>query len=49
MGDRKRFYVIFERHIGLGVRWETCDPDWRIAISLGFPFVSVVMCFWKRN
>jgi hypothetical protein len=49
MGEHDRFYVVRENHIGFGVRWETSDPNWRICISIGIPFVSFVMCFMERK
>ena len=49
MGEHDRFYMVRENHIGLGIRWETDDPCWKICISLGIPFVSFVVCFGKEK
>lgn len=49
MNDRPpRLDVFFEKHIGLGIRWETGWP-FALTLSIAFPFVTVTLGFGKRG
>jgi hypothetical protein len=46
MGEPTRFYILFEKHIGLGIRWDSFNYQLEIAISL--PFLTVVFGLGKK-
>lgn len=45
--SNERFYILFERHIGFGVRWDNWLYPVEIAISV--PFVTFCMCFGRSK
>jgi hypothetical protein len=47
MGRCDRFYYIFERHIGFGVRW--CNFYYQLEISISIPFITFVIGLGKKN
>lgn len=47
MGEVKRFDVFFEKHIGLGLRWDTA---WfPLQLSLAILCVTITVGFGKRK
>lgn len=34
MGERKRFSLFFEKHIGIGLRWSRWDYELVISVSI---------------
>jgi len=47
MGEMKRFDIFFERHLGLGIRWQT-GFGFPFVLSVAFPFWTVTVGFGKR-
>jgi hypothetical protein len=47
MGNPTRFYMLWEKHIGLGIRWSSFDYQLEISISL--PFLTVVLGLCKQR
>nr|BDD47741.1 hypothetical protein 4 [Piscirickettsiaceae bacterium] len=46
MGKNKRLDLIFEKHIGFGVRWDRWD--YQLDISIAFPFVTIIIGLGKE-
>lgn len=46
MGDRKRVYFHFEKHIGIGVRW-AINWEYPFEIAISIPFVTLNIGFGK--
>lgn len=45
--NSSRFAIIFERHIGFGLRWDHwCYP---LELSLAIPFITVTLGFGARR
>jgi len=43
----KRFDIIFEKHIGFGIRW---DNNWYpLQLSFAFPFITLIIGFGKEK
>ena len=47
MGSQTRFYMLCEKHIGLGIRWSSFDYQLEISISL--PFLTFVFGLGKQR
>lgn len=47
MGPRKRFDIFFERHIGIGLRWD--NLLYPLELSLALPFVTVTLGIGKAR
>jgi len=45
--SKKRFEIIFEKHIGLGVRWDS-NPLWFL-ISVSVPFITFCFVIEREN
>lgn len=41
MMEIPRFDIFFERHIGLGIRWDSCG--YALRLSFAFPFVTITV------
>jgi len=46
MNDPDRFYIIFQKHIGFGIRWESFF--YQLEISIAFPFFAVIIGLGKK-
>lgn len=45
--ERKRFDVFFEKHIGLGIRWNR-GGCYAFEMSFAFPFLTFMIGFGKE-
>ena len=47
MGEVRRFDIFFEKHIGLGVRWDSFE--YPLHVSIAFPFFTITIGFGKER
>ena len=47
MGDSKRFEIFFEKHFGVGIRWESIHYPLHLSIAL--PFVAITIGFGRSK
>jgi hypothetical protein len=45
--DGKRFDIFFEKHFGLGIRWDNCFYWFDLSISI--PFVTLTIGLGKKK
>jgi hypothetical protein len=43
----KRFDIFFEKHFGLGVRWEKIN--YSLDLSIAFPFFTITLGFGHKR
>jgi len=48
MGDPDRFEMMFERHIGIGIRWES-KLWFQLHLSIALPFVTFTIGIGPRH
>ena len=46
MGEGKRFDIFFEKHFGLGIRWDSWSYPFELSVAI--PFVTITIGFGKR-
>jgi len=46
MGATK-FNIFFEKHIGFGIRWDSCS--YPLELSVAFPFFTITIGFGKEK
>ena len=46
--DKDRFAIFLEKHIGLGIRWDT-DRTYPFELSIAIMFVTINICFGKKR
>jgi hypothetical protein len=47
MGDQNRFDIFFEKHIGIGLRWD--NHYFALHLSFSIPFLTFTVGIGKRK
>lgn len=45
--ERRRFDIFFEKHFGLGIRWDSVY--YQLDLSIAFPFFTIVLGLGKET
>ena len=45
--DKRRFNIFFEKHVGLGIRWDT-TWYYPFELSIAIPFITITIGFGKK-